>query len=371
MKKLLISLFVACFIFIGGVANATVESFGAYALTGGTSGCLDAINGSLLSDSDVCTVRMLTGTYFYVLDADSAADEASPSIISPDTNAGDKRWILAEVKPTASTTVDGTAELATEAEAIAGTDAARVVTPDALAYVLQRGTMTYVSDAGSTDTYVATYVPAVAALETGMQATFRANTANTRAATLNVNGLGALAIKKHYDQDLETGDIETGQQVTFRYRDNVWEMQSQTARNPVKYDEALSASGTYDGKTVDGVMGATVTFGDLVYLATSDQRWELTDADAEATAGDVMLGIVIIGGDDGDTGLLLLEGFIRNDDWNFTSYGQCLFISVTAGDMSQTAVAGDTDIHRVVGYAHDNADTIYFRPDNLWVELDI
>ena len=58
-------------------------------------------------------------------------------------------------------------------------------------------------------------------------------------------------------------------------------------------------------------MGATVAFGDLVYLATTDQRWELTDADAEATAGDVMLGIGITGGNDGDTGLILLEGFIR------------------------------------------------------------
>jgi hypothetical protein len=32
--------------------------------------------------------------YIYLLDVDSAAAEASPNVIAPDTNAGDKRWIL-------------------------------------------------------------------------------------------------------------------------------------------------------------------------------------------------------------------------------------------------------------------------------------
>jgi hypothetical protein len=32
--------------------------------------------------------------YIYLLDADSAAAEASPLIIAPDDNAGDKRWLL-------------------------------------------------------------------------------------------------------------------------------------------------------------------------------------------------------------------------------------------------------------------------------------
>ncbi len=135
------------------------------------------------------------------------------------------------------------------------------------------------------------------------------------------------------------------------------------------FEEALIADGTYSGTTTVAVMGATLAFGDLVYLATGDQRWELADADAEATAGDVMLGIVLTGGDDGDTGLVLLEGYIRENDWNFTSYGQAMFVSVTAGDMTQTAPVGAADIVRVIGHAHDNADTIFFDPEGGWVEI--
>jgi len=131
----------------------------------------------------------------------------------------------------------------------------------------------------------------------------------------------------------------------------------------IKLDSLLSADAKYSGITCDGILGATISFGDLVYLNTTDQRWELTDADAETTAGDVKLAIVLAGGNDGDTRLLLLQGFVREDDWNFTSYGQALYVGLTAGDMVQD-VSGYTtgDVVRVVGYASTFADQIYFNP---------
>jgi len=227
---------------MGGIAHATVESYGAYVLTGGTSGCLDAINGSLLSDGDVCTVRISTGTYFYVLDSTSAATESSPDIISPDTNAGDKRWLLTEVKPAASTTVEGTIEISTNTEAIAGTATDKALVPDNLAYVLQAGTMTYVADAQASDTYVATYVPAVAAYVTGMVVHFYAKTANTGACTLNVNALGAIDIKKLHDQDPATGDIEAGQILTVVYDGTNFQMQSQIAATIITATEVVQAA---------------------------------------------------------------------------------------------------------------------------------
>jgi len=67
-------------------------------LTGGTTGCLDAIDGTDLADKDVAIVTVQDGNmYPYVLDADSAESESSPLIISPDANAGDKRWKLVGV----------------------------------------------------------------------------------------------------------------------------------------------------------------------------------------------------------------------------------------------------------------------------------
>jgi len=47
------------------------------------------------------------GIYFYVLDVDSAVVESSPDVISPDANAGDKRWVL--VTPFAAITSRPTA----------------------------------------------------------------------------------------------------------------------------------------------------------------------------------------------------------------------------------------------------------------------
>ena len=142
------------------------------------------------------------------------------------------------------------------------------------------------------------------------------------------------------------------------------------AEHDIKLDSLLSADGKYSGRTCDGVLGAILVFGDLVYLNTTDQRWELADADAEATSGDVMLAIVLAAGNDGDTRLLLLQGFIRKDAWNFTSYGQALYVSLTAGDMTQN-ISGHTtgDIGRVVGYASTFAGQIYFKPSRTWLEL--
>jgi hypothetical protein len=72
---------------------AASAGYGATALTGGTSGCLDAIDGAGLLDGDKAFVLTSTQFYFYTLDDDSAAVESPPDIISPDSNAGDKRWV--------------------------------------------------------------------------------------------------------------------------------------------------------------------------------------------------------------------------------------------------------------------------------------
>jgi len=69
--------------------------YAATALTGGGSGALDAIDGTNLADGDCAVVFVALGqVYFYTLDDDSGAAESSPAIISPDSNAGSKRWIL-------------------------------------------------------------------------------------------------------------------------------------------------------------------------------------------------------------------------------------------------------------------------------------
>jgi hypothetical protein len=67
-------------------------------LTGGTSGMLDQVDGDGLTGDERAVVVVGNNparVYFYVLDVDNAGAEDSPYIIAPDTNAGDKRWVLA------------------------------------------------------------------------------------------------------------------------------------------------------------------------------------------------------------------------------------------------------------------------------------
>ncbi len=67
--------------------------YAAIVLTGGGTGALDAIDGAALADLDAAIVQTDGTVYFYHLDATSGAAESSPDVITPDTNAGTKRWI--------------------------------------------------------------------------------------------------------------------------------------------------------------------------------------------------------------------------------------------------------------------------------------
>lgn len=66
----------------------------------------------------------------------------------------------------------------------------------------------FAADNEANDTYVITLAPAPAALTTGMVIIFTAKTANTGACTVNVNGLGAKALKMLHDQDPADNYIE-------------------------------------------------------------------------------------------------------------------------------------------------------------------
>ena len=83
--------------------------------------------------------------------------------------------------------------------------------------VAQTGSQLYAADAGSSDAYAMTLDPVPAAYTTGMVLHFKANTANSGPAALNVNSLGAKTIKKYYNSDLEDGDIQASQIISVVY----------------------------------------------------------------------------------------------------------------------------------------------------------
>ena len=82
---------------------------------------------------------------------------------------------------------------------------------------LLAGTFFYGASSAGTDAYAITLSPAPAAYTNGMPIRFKADVANTGACTLNVNGLGAITIKKNLSVDLASGDIQANQIVEVVY----------------------------------------------------------------------------------------------------------------------------------------------------------
>lgn len=130
----------------------------------------------------------------------------------------------------ADQTTQGLVEMATQSELDSGTQlggsgAYLVPSPDII-----RGKLIndYAADAGSTDAYAITTVPAITAYATGQRFSFKANTLNTGACTLNVCGLGAKTIKKNVSSDLSTGDILANQIVEVEYDGTNMQLLSKT-----------------------------------------------------------------------------------------------------------------------------------------------
>lgn len=151
--------------------------YGAIALIGGGVGALDAIDGTGLADKDMAYVTVAGVTYNYILNPTLNQVTSSPSIIQPVSNPGTKDWVLTNIyglaitagktitvtdnttlAGPASATVAGPIEIATNAEALTGSDTARAVTPDDLKYVLDIRIQQFygVSWDESADTYIRT-----------------------------------------------------------------------------------------------------------------------------------------------------------------------------------------------------------------------
>jgi hypothetical protein len=98
----------------------------------------------------------------------------------------------------------------------------------------------FCADAGASDAYACNLTPAITAYVTGTHYRFKANTVNTGAATINLNSVGAITIKKAVGgitTDLADNDIRAGQWVDLAYDGTNMQMQS-TLGN------AASGSGT-------------------------------------------------------------------------------------------------------------------------------
>mgnify|MGYP000483511631 CR=1 FL=1 len=138
---------------------------------------------------------------------------------------------------------------------------------------------------------------------------------------------------------------------------------------PIALDPTLSADGKYSGVTDSGTAGETIAFGDVVYFKASDSKWWKTDADATATAGAVKIAICVAGASADAATTLLLFGNIRADA-KFPTFtiSAPIYLSGTAGLLTNTAPSGTDKVVRIVGHAK-TADAIYWNPSNDFITL--
>ena len=134
----------------------------------------------------------------------------------------------------------------------------------------------------------------------------------------------------------------------------------------IDLEESLGTDHTWTGTTCNGTAGENVVFPNLCYLKIADGKFWKTDADAVATTEGI-LAIALETINANATGLFLLIGFIRDDDWDWTVQG-AIFVGTDPGALTQTAPVGSGDQVRKAGYPM-TADIMWFNPDSTVVQV--
>lgn len=184
----------------------------------------------------------------------------------------------------------GSNRLTAVADGTAKTDAATV-------NQIQSNAPAFQATATGTATAIAIALsPAITAYAAGQEITFKAASASTGAATLNVNGLGAKTLKKKNDQDIAANDVESGAIVTAVYDGTNFQVTSQLGTSDLMSFTLTGDSGTNqtinDGNTldvaggtgIDTVVGATdtvtVAVDSSVALVSAQNTWTKGQAGA-------------------------------------------------------------------------------------------
>jgi len=137
--------------------------------------------------SGVCTVALKAGV------AATTGTQTTPSVDTGYTAA----WVIT-VAQGATTVTAANISVAANAPFLPAAG---------LVAAIQQCTMTYATDTGAANAYVAQFVPAIPTLSDGMRFTFKAKVANTGSSTFAANGGSAYPLYSHAHQALQGGEI--------------------------------------------------------------------------------------------------------------------------------------------------------------------
>jgi len=124
---------------------------------------------------------------------------------------------------------------------------------------------------------------------------------------------------------------------------------TQTLTNKiVSFSGALGTDDTYSGLAVSGLLaGATIAQWEAVYLDGSS-TWQLADANGSGTYPAV--GLAVAAYSSTNPAIVVYSGTVRNDAWSWTP-GGVIYLSATAGGLTQTAPATSGDKVQQIGRA--------------------
>ena len=103
-----------------------------------------------------------------------------------------------------------------------------------------------------TNTYLVNLSPALTAYQTGQVFWILFGNANTGAATLNVNSLGAIALRKNVSTALVSGDIPAGAILPVMYDGTNFQVDLRFAGNPTWQQVLIAGSTLTQNNTIDG-----------------------------------------------------------------------------------------------------------------------
>ena len=136
----------------------------------------------------------------------------------------------------------------------------------------------------------------------------------------------------------------------------------------VKMDGSPAADETWAGVEVTGTNGGeAIAAWQVVYMDGTEAEWMIADADAAGKFPGIAITTEICA----NTSVceVMTHGIIRDDTWNWSDEGVLLYLSDTAGGLTETAPSAQGDCVQVMAIAL-TADRILFNPSLEYAEVN-
>lgn len=125
------------------------------------------------------------------------------------------------------------------------------------------------------------------------------------------------------------------------------------------------ADHAFSGITSTLTAGENLVIGDVCYRKSDGKMWK-ADASVIATSNATSIALGTISA--AATGSFGKIGYFRDDSAYNWTVGGLLYLSITAGAISQTAPTATNEVVQILGVAY-SADIIYFEPQLVQIEL--